>query len=162
MKSQGIYCPAKNQESVEKIADADSDESLKRAVGAAFVSGECISSGIEVPVLVDKVSRERTSRGSHYYCYVRRGDHERLCSAAPSIATVTQLQGERTGDFTVIADNEKVLVAKCAEGGRVVVEKGKQWRRRSAVFLGVEEPVEREVPPDKERAVRDGCKGFDF
>jgi hypothetical protein len=162
LKSQGLYCEAKYKQSIEEIADANSDRSLKRAVGAAFMSGECINSGINVPSLVDKVSREQTPRGSLYYCYVRRGELERLCSDAPSIATVAQMRAERTGDFNVIADNDKILVAKCVEGGRIFVEKGTQWRRKSAIFFGAEEPVERTISPDKERAARDGCKGLDF
>lgn len=162
LKSQGIYCPARFKQAIEEIADAKSDRALKRAVGAAFTSGECGNSGIDVPSLVDKVSKERSARGALYYCYVRRGESERACSDANSMATVAQLQAERTGDFAVIADNDKVLVAKCAEGGRVFIEKGKQWRRRSVLFYGVEEPVARTVAPEKERAARDGCKGLDF
>jgi hypothetical protein len=162
LKPQGIYCEAKYKKSIEEIADASSDHSLKRAVGAAFMSGECINSGIEVPSLIEHVSREQTSHGSFYYCYMRRGQHERLCSDAPSITTVGQLQAERTGDFEVIAENDKVLVARCVEGGRVFVEKGAHWRRVSTIFFGVDKPLERKVNPDREWAARDGCKGLDF
>jgi hypothetical protein len=162
LKSQGLYCPDKYRQSIEEIADADSDRSLKQAVDAAFMSGECINSGIDVPSLVDGVTREKTPRGTLYYCYVRRGEHERLCSDAPSMTTVAQLRAERTGDYSVMADNDKILVAKCVEGGRVFVEKDAQWRRKSAIFFGIADPVERTISPDKESAARDGCKGLDF
>lgn len=162
LKSQGIYCEAKYKESIEEIADAKSDRALKRAVGAALMSGECINSGIEVPSLINRVSKETTSRGSIYYCYVRWGDDARFCSDARSIATVSEIQSERSGDFEVIADNEKVLVAKCTEGGRVYVEKGSQWHRKSAIFFGNDDPAERAITQDKERAAREGCKGLDF
>jgi hypothetical protein len=162
LRSQGLYCLAKYKQPIEEIADASNDRLLKRAVDAAIMSGECINSGIDVPSLVDNLSREQTPRGTLYYCYVRREEHERLCSVAPSIATLTQLRAERTGDFKVVADSDTILVAKCLEGGLIYVEKGAQWRRKSAIFFGIEDPVERTIPADKESAARDGCKGLDF
>lgn len=164
LKPQGIYCEAKFKDSIEEIADANNDRSLRRAVGAAVASGECINSGIDVPSLIDKVSMERTPRGALYYCYVFRGDNERQCSDGEAIATVAQLQANRTGNFRVAVDNDKILVAQCAEGGRVYIEKDAQWRRRSAVFFDGNDATSREhtVNQDKERAVRDGCRGLDY
>lgn len=78
------------------------------------------------------------------------------------MTTVAQLQVERTGDFEVIADNDSVVTAKCLEGGRVFVEKGKQWRRTSMVFFSAAEAVQRTVPSDKNRVLREGCQGLDY
>lgn len=164
LKAHGIYCDAKYTESIEEIADANSDRSLKRAVGAAVMSGECIASAIDVPALIDKVSKKNTPRGALYYCYTLQEENERQCSDSASITTVAQLQGTRTGDFDVLVDNDKVLVAHCAEDGRVFIEKGAQWRRTSTVFYaGIgQPPLAHIVSQDKERAVRDGCRGLDF
>jgi ribosomal protein L34E len=127
------------------------------------MSGECINSGLDVPTLIDKVTLEKTPKGSTYYCYERRGQKNRQCSDIASVATVAEIQAERNGNFQVVADNDKILVVKCSEGGRVYIEKGAQWLRKSAVFFGSIEdlPVERKVNQDKESAARDGCKGQD-
>jgi hypothetical protein len=164
LKAYGIVCDAKFKEAVIEVAEANDDRSLKRAIVSAVTSGKCNHSGIDVPALIDKVSTTKTPRGALYYCYVMRGESDRRCSHAEAITTVAQLQTDRTGDFSVVVDNDKLLVAQCAEGGRVYIEKGAQWRRMSAVFFsGIDEsPVERKVDQDKERAVSEGCRGLDF
>jgi len=162
LKAQGLYCPAKYKESIEEIADANNERSLKRAVGAAVMSGECINSGIDVPVFIENVTQEKTRHGSPYFCYVRLGEHCRSCSTTSSVKTLAQIQSERTGDFNIVTDNDKLLFAKCKEGGQVYIEKGVQWRRRAQVIFGLEDPTGRAVAHDQERAVRDGCKGLDF
>lgn len=162
LKSQGLYCEGIYTQAIENIANAKENSAFKRAVATAIMKGQCTNSGIDVPSLLENVARKTTPDGAIYYCYVQRGQDALRCSDARSVATVAQLQAERTGDFHVVADNDKVLAAKCVEGGRVFIEKGKQWRRTSMIFFGAEGSVQRSVPQDKERVVRDGCKGLDF
>jgi len=162
LKGKGLYCLGKYRLAIEAIADAKNDAAIRRAASAAIFSGQCIASGNDVPSLVEKVKEKRTPGGARYYCFVMPGQDEFQCSPAQSMTTVAQLQVERTGDFEVIADNDSVVTAKCLEGGRVFVEKGKQWRRTSMVFFSAAEAIQRTVPSDKNRALRVGCQGLDY
>ena len=44
----------------------------------------------------------------------------------------------------------------------MIFKKQEQWERMSLVFPKALDPLTHSIPADRERALRDGCKGADY
>jgi hypothetical protein len=63
----------------------------------------------------------------------------------------------------VVSESTSLINAECVEGGKLMIFKAHgNWERMSLVFPKTLDPLTRRIPPDREPALRDGCKGVDY
>jgi hypothetical protein len=174
----GLMCP--EGKSVAYVLDAPTEDELRLRLAHTIVKGDCLLSSSDriPPRRISKPDRKVTATGKRYVCFREAKDkNDKAFESFANCAmenSVTTLEGElrrRTGDYQItqrFADAEKksdIVLAKCAEGGEVLVavqEKG--TTRTSMLFMNVEtvEEIPIAVSGELRSLLRDGCKGVDY
>jgi hypothetical protein len=165
IKTGSIYCPEKHESDLVQIIDAQSEHQIKKAIGGAIFSGSCVGAS-STPLVITKVVEKTTPSKRHFYCFNfvdldGNPTDERECSALESVTTVAEERRKRIGDYEIVGEGVGGLKAKCTEGGIVIIHKGKKWTRESMVLPSLNPPSEIIISTDKDREIRDGCKGVD-
>jgi hypothetical protein len=163
LKPNSIYCPEKYQKDVIDIADAKTDDQVKRAVGGAIFAGACTGASHDYFVIT-KIERKKTPLGNFYDCFEisSLSDTERFCSPFERVTSVKLEKAERTGDFEIVIQNKAVVKAKCLEGGLIMISKSDQWKRVPMIFPIDLMSDEINISKDLNYELRNGCRGVDY
>ena len=164
LKSGHFDCPAAQAGALDAMADAADPEQLQAAFRDAIVRGRC-GGALRSSVAVTQVRSVRTRGGHEYSCYHEPdlGEGAEFCTLSVFVTTIAAEVARRRGDYTVTREDAKSLQAECNEGGTVFIEKHEdRWSRAELVFPKRLEPQQRDVAPDRESALRDGCRGVDY
>ncbi|MBR7801533.1 hypothetical protein [Undibacterium fentianense] len=163
LKPNQMFCPVANQKDIVAIADAKTDEEVKRAIGGAIFSGACSAPMAEY-IEISKIEKKRTKLGHTYFCFEMpfSEDSAKFCALQDSVTTVKYEQSQRVGDYDIVVEGPMGLKATCREGGKVLVLKGSQWKRVSMLFVAEKPPTEVNITQDLNVELRAGCKGVDY
>lgn len=160
------WCPERHAGQLAVILDADGRREIDAKLRGAVFSGACMGGGTSFEVI--NVRMKRTPKGRAYACFtavdpVDRSAGGPYCAQAEAITTIAAEVSRRTGAYRVVGEGPAGLKAECLEGGFLLLEKGNAaWTRIPLVLPLMLEPPERAVPPDRETALRNGCKGMDY
>src|ERR1700761_8893903 len=163
LRRGAFNCPASQAGAVEAIVDAADPEHMKAAFVDAGMHGRC-TGALASSAAITEVRTVRTPNGHAYSCF-REPElgNAAFCTLSTFVTTIAAEVSHRRGDYTVTREDAKGLEATCAEGGIVVIEKHEDhWNRGEVVFPPHLDPPFRAVPPDRESALRDGCRGVDY
>lgn len=163
LKPNSIYCSETYQKDVVDIADAKTDDQVKRAVGGAIFAGACTGASHDYFVIA-KIKRKKTPSGKFYDCFEINSltNTERFCSPFDRVTSLKQEKAKRMGNFEVVVQSESIVKAKCFEGGLIVISKSEQWKRFSMIF-----PIDLSsdgivITKDQNDELRKGCRGLDY
>ncbi|MBC3873010.1 hypothetical protein [Undibacterium flavidum] len=163
LKPNSIYCSEIYQKDVVDIADAKTDDQVKRAVGGAIFAGACTGASHDYFV-ISKVESKKTPLGNFYDCFVisSLSDTERFCSPFDRVTSVKQEKAQRTGDFEIVIQSQAGVKAKCIEGGLIMISKSNQWKRIPMIFPIDLMSDEVNISKDLNYELRNGCRGVDY
>lgn len=160
------WCPEQHAGQLTAIIDVDGRREIDAKLKGAVSGGACMGGGTSFQVI--NVRMMRTPKGRAYVCFtavdpVDRSTSGPYCAQAEAITTIAAEVSRRTGAYRIVGEGPAGLKAECLEGGLLLVEKGSSaWTRIPLVLPLMLEPPERAVPPDRETALRNGCKGVDY
>lgn len=161
-----VWCPEARAKDLERIIDSDSHAEVVTKFRQAVFGGVC-ASGTNLFEVID-VRMQWSKKGRGYACFtlldpVDRTSGGRYCSPDGAVATIAADVARRTGAFRVLGEGVAGLKAECLEGGVVLIQKGDTaWERLPLIYPVMLEPPHRVVLPDREAALRDGCRGVDY
>lgn len=163
LKPNSIYCSETYKKDVVDIADAKTDDQVKRAVGGAIFAGACTGASHDYFV-ISQVERKKTPSGNFYDCFDIPSftETERFCSPFERVTSVKDEKAQRTGDFEIVIQSQAGVKAKCIEGGVILISKADQWKRLSMIFPIDLSSAEIDISKDLNYELRSGCRGVDY
>lgn len=161
-----VWCPEAHAKHLEFIIDSGSQAEVVTKLRQAVFDGVC-GSGASVFEVID-VRMRWSKKGRGVACFtqldpVDRTATGRYCSPDGAVSTIAANVARRTGAYKVVGEGVAGLKAECLEGGFVMIQKGtKAWERTPLIYPLMLEPPHRVVPPDREAALLNGCRGVDY
>lgn len=167
LRADKFSCIKQEAAALEAILDAKDESQRTPVVTQAIFKGACMG-GSELGSPIKSIERRQSPGGVAYSCFrlldlMDHTDQGAYCAPDTSIGNVEADIQSRQGSYRVTMEGKYMLKAECLEGGHIRVFMNPEgWQRASAVFpyLNLEQ-LTREIPRDRERALRDGCKGLD-
>jgi hypothetical protein len=167
LRSWHFSCPEKHVAALETILDAQSTEQRNEAIKRAIYSGAC-GRVSEASIQIVGVKQKRSPGGANYNCFREldafdQRDLGPFCAASLFVSSIDAEIKTRTGAYRVTREEETGIKADCIAGGKLIIFKQTRgWERMSLVFPKRLDPPTRKISQDRERALRDGCKGADY
>jgi hypothetical protein len=157
-----FMCPQEYARMLEHILDAETPKERDAMVIAAVFSGSCTGASA-VAIEIADVEHRRSPKGNGYSCfhlYDEKGPMN--CALNQYVTDIETEIAQRSGDYRILGEGPGGIKVSCLEGGTVSMQKTSGgWERFSMIF-----PKQMELPTavstDRETALREGCRGFDY
>lgn len=162
LRAGNFMCPQEYVRMLEHIVDAETPKERDAMVIAAVFSGSCTGASAVASEIVE-VEDRRSPNGNGYSCfhlYDEKGPMN--CALNQYVTDIETEIAQRSGDYRILGEGPGGIKVSCLEGGMVSMQKTPRgWERFSMIF-----PKQMEFPrafsTDRETALREGCRGFDY
>jgi len=162
LRTGNFMCPQEHVHMLEHILDAETPKERDAMVVAAVFSGSCSGASAVVSEIVD-VEHRRSPKGNDYSCFHLYDEDGPLnCTLNQYVTDIETEIAQRSGDYRIRGEGSTGVAVTCLEGGTVSMQTSPSgWLRLSLIF-----PKQIEMPPalpvDRDTALREGCRGFDY